>query len=87
MKRIQAPEGVAALMRELYGDFKSGKSSSNNNLFLVNLHLPTEIEKKIIEERKQQRSNNDKSVQSSAAILVMQWMRWASSIEQTEAPQ
>lgn len=46
MKRIQAPEGVADLMRELWGKHHRGGIFNRDNVFFVDLPPVSEEERK-----------------------------------------
>lgn len=46
MERIQAPDGVAALMRELWEKHQRGETREGRNVFLVDLPPLTDEERK-----------------------------------------
>lgn len=46
MYRIQAPKGVAALMRELWEKYQHGETLNSGNVFFVDLPTVSEEERK-----------------------------------------
>lgn len=46
MERIQAPEGVAALMRQLWEKHQRGETLNRGNIFFVNLPPLSDKERK-----------------------------------------